>query len=88
MSKGSGFRQGMGIAFRLGTEMMVSIFLGSVMGYAVDHFFETKPWGLVVGVLMGGIAGMLNVYRAAQEIQFDNENDNEDDNDQDSMKNG
>ncbi len=56
----------MGIAFRMGTEMTVATLLGAGMGYGVDHFFGTKPWGIVVGVVFGGAAGMLNVYRSAQ----------------------
>ncbi|KMP11122.1 ATP synthase subunit I [Candidatus Nitromaritima sp. SCGC AAA799-C22] len=75
MNKGSGFRQGLSIAFRLGTEMTVATLLGAVMGYALDAFFETKPWFMVAGVFLGGAAGSLNVYRAAQEIKF-NDDDN------------
>ena len=56
----------MGIAFRMGTEMTVATLLGAGMGYGADHFFGTKPWGIVAGVVFGGAAGMLNVYRAAQ----------------------
>jgi len=55
----------MGIAFRMGTEMTVATLLGAGMGYGVDHFFGTKPWGIAAGVVFGGAAGMLNVYRAA-----------------------
>ena len=56
----------MGIAFRMGTEMTVATLLGAGIGYGADHFFGTKPWGIVAGVVFGGAAGMLNVYRAAQ----------------------
>ncbi len=66
MSESNDFRQGLGIAFRLGTEMTVATLLGAGMGYGADHFFGTKPWGIVAGVIFGGAAGMLNVYRAAQ----------------------
>ncbi len=66
MSESNDFRQGLGIAFRLGTEMTVATLMGAGMGYGVDHFFGTKPWGIVAGVVFGGAAGMLNVYRAAQ----------------------
>ncbi|HAK36825.1 MAG TPA: ATP synthase subunit I, partial [Nitrospina sp.] len=43
----SGFRQGMSMAFRLGIEMAVATFLGAAMGYALDSFFDTKPWLMV-----------------------------------------
>ncbi|GJL79905.1 MAG: hypothetical protein NPINA01_28940 [Nitrospinaceae bacterium] len=68
MNKSNDFRQGLGIAFRLGTEMTVATGLGAIMGYGVDYYFETKPWGIAVGVILGGAAGMLNVYRAAQHM--------------------
>ncbi len=66
MSESNDLRQGLNIAFRLGTEMTVATLLGAGMGHGIDHYFGTKPWGIVVGVVLGGAAGMLNVYRAAQ----------------------
>ena len=75
MNKGSGFRQGLSIAFRLGTELTVAIMIGTVIGYALDRYFETKPWCLVIGLIMGGAAGCLNVYRAAKEITINNGDD-------------
>ncbi|MEE2987078.1 MAG: AtpZ/AtpI family protein [Nitrospinota bacterium] len=82
MSKGNGFRQGLGIAFRLGIEITIATMIGALMGYALDRFLDTRPWFLVVGVLLGGAAGCINVYRAAQEITIEvNDNgDNEENN--------
>ena len=75
MNKGSGFRQGLSIAFRLGTELTIAIMIGAVMGYALDRYLNTTPWLLAIGVIMGGAAGCLNVYRAAKEITINNEDD-------------
>ena len=80
MSESNNFRQGMGIAFRMGTEMTVATLLGGGMGYGVDYFFGTKPWGIVAGVVFGGAAGMLNVYRAAQAMTEENEKADKDKN--------
>ena len=82
MSKGNGFRQGLGIAFQLGIEITIATMIGALMGYALDRFLDTRPWFLVVGVLLGGAAGCINVYRAAQEITIEvNDNgDNEENN--------
>jgi len=66
MSESNDLRQGLGIAVKLGTEMTVATLLGAGIGYWADQFFGTKPWGIVMGVVFGGAAGMLNVYRAAQ----------------------
>ena len=71
MSESNDLRQGLGVAFRLGTEMTVATLLGAGIGYGADHFFGTKPWGIVAGVIFGGAAGMLNVYRAAQAMTED-----------------
>ena len=77
MSQGDGFRKGVGIAFRLGTELIVAPFLGSAMGYALDYQLGSDPWFLIFGVFMGGAAGCLNAYRAFQEVVKDNGKDNE-----------
>lgn len=71
MSESNDLRQGLGVAFRLGTEMTVATLLGAGIGYGADQFFGTKPWGIVAGVILGGAAGMLNVYRAAQAMTED-----------------
>ncbi|MBI4958679.1 MAG: AtpZ/AtpI family protein [Desulfovibrio sp.] len=77
MDRGDGYRKGVGIAFRLGTELIVATFLGSVMGYALDYKFDSSPWFLIVGVFMGGAAGCLNAYRVFQEVVKENNKDNE-----------
>tara|TARA_B110000438_G_scaffold11562_1_gene11444 strand:+ start:206 stop:451 length:246 start_codon:yes stop_codon:yes gene_type:complete len=80
MSKNNGFRQGMQIAFRLGTELTVATFIGAMLGYGVDRFFGVRPWGLAVGVILGGAAGSLNVYRAAMLLTIQDENTEDDNN--------
>jgi len=76
MTKKSGFRQGMQIAFRLGTELTVATIIGGLMGYAVDNLFETKPWGLIVGVIFGVVAGCLGVYRVAMKMNIEDKDTN------------
>ncbi len=74
MSKNNGFRQGMQIAFRMGTELTVATLIGALLGHGLDRFFGIRPWGLAVGVILGGAAGSLNVYRAAMLLTTENEN--------------
>ena len=75
MNKGSEFRQGLSIAFRLGTELTVAVMIGAVMGYALDRYFDSKPWFLAAGVILGGAAGRLNVYRVSKEITTQTDKD-------------
>jgi len=77
MSEKSDFRQGVGFAFRLGTELVVSVFVGTSMGYALDWFFDTKPWFMVAGLLFGGAAGGLMVYKVATHLQKEESQDGE-----------
>ena len=78
MSENNGLRQGMQIAFRLGTELTVATIIGGLLGYALDSFFGTKPWGLVVGVVLGSAAGCLAVYRVAMTLTIEDEDKNND----------
>ena len=76
MNKGSEFRRGLSIAFRLGTELTVAVMIGAIMGYALDYYLSTKPWFLAIGVIMGGAAGSLNVYRIANNIAKEEDQSN------------
>jgi ATP synthase protein I len=78
MSENSGFRQGMQVAFRLGTELTVATIIGGLLGYALDSFFGTKPWGMVIGILLGSAAGCLAVYRVAMTLTIEEDDMNND----------
>lgn len=70
----------MQVAFRLGTELTVATFIGAILGYGVDQFFGVRPWGLAIGVILGGAAGSLNVYLAAMSLTEKDQNTENDDN--------
>lgn len=50
-------------ATSLGIEVAVSVFIGAGVGYLIDTRFSSKPWGLVVGLVIGAIAGFWTVYK-------------------------
>ena len=58
----------LGLALRNGVEMVAALAVGVGLGLGFDYLFGTRPWGLVAGVFVGGTAGILNVFRAAQEL--------------------
>jgi ATP synthase protein I len=59
---------GLGRAFRLGTEFIAAILVGAVVGYLLDQWLHTSPWIMLVMLLVGFAAGVLNVARAAAEM--------------------
>ena len=58
-------RAGIGHAFRLSSEFIAGVVVGAGIGYLVDTFFGTSPWGLIFFLLLGFAAAVLNVLRAA-----------------------
>lgn len=52
-------------ALRLSSEFVAGIVVGGMIGWAIDHFAGTTPWGLMVFLLLGFGAGTLNAIRAA-----------------------
>ncbi len=62
-----------GIAFRFATELVASLAVGGGLGWGIDwlcgHFgFHTRPVFLIVFFMLGIVAGIRNVMRAANEI--------------------
>ena len=59
----------MGSAFKLGTELVAAVIVGTIIGFILDNWFGTKPWFIVIFFFLGAAAGMLNVIRAASKMQ-------------------
>jgi ATP synthase protein I len=52
-----------GIGLRVGVEMVAALIVAVAIGYGLDRLFGTKPILTAVFVLLGGAAGVLNVWR-------------------------
>jgi ATP synthase protein I len=53
-----------GLAFRLSAEFVAGVLAGGILGWLVDRWVGTAPWGLIVCLILGFAAGMLNLLRA------------------------
>ncbi len=51
--------------FRLSTELVAAVVVGAALGWLVDRWLGISPWGMIVFLLLGFAAGVLNVMRAA-----------------------
>jgi ATP synthase protein I len=61
-------QQGLGLGLRIGIELVVAIGVATGLGWAIDRWLGTRPWGIIVLFFLGVAAGMLNVYRAVSGI--------------------
>ena len=52
-------------AASIGIELVTAVFIGAALGYLVDKWLKTAPWGMVVGVVLGSIAGIWNAVKLA-----------------------
>ncbi|TVR10922.1 MAG: ATP F0F1 synthase subunit I [Salinarimonadaceae bacterium] len=62
---------GLGQAFRLSAEFISGVIAGGLLGWLIDRLLGTSPWGLLVCMLLGFGAGMLNMLRASGELKRD-----------------
>jgi len=59
----------MGNAFKLGTELVAAVAIGTIIGFILDNWFGTKPWLIIIFFFLGSSAGIINVFRAAKKMQ-------------------
>jgi ATP synthase protein I len=62
---GSARASAMALGFRLSSELIAGVIVGGLMGWGFDHLLSTSPFGLIVFVLLGFVAGVVNVVRSA-----------------------
>lgn len=56
--------QASGQAFRLSSELLAGILVGTLLGWGIDRLLGTTPFALVAGIFLGFAAGVFNVARA------------------------
>jgi ATP synthase protein I len=55
----------MAIGLRLSSELVAGVVAGAALGWGFDRLLSTSPWGLIVFLLLGFTAGVINVMRSA-----------------------
>ena len=58
-----------GAAFKLSTELVSAVAVGTIIGFILDKTFGTKPWLIIIFFFIGVIAGIINVIKSAKNMQ-------------------
>ena len=58
-----------GTAFKLSTELVSAVAIGTIIGLVLDNTFGTKPWLIIIFFFVGVVAGIINVFRSAKNMQ-------------------
>ncbi len=60
------------VAVRLASEFVAAVLVGAALGWGLDRVAGTSPWGLIGLLLLGFVAGVMNVMRAAGSVSRPN----------------
>jgi ATP synthase protein I len=62
-------RSPIGTAFKLSTELVSAVVVGTIIGFILDTTFGTKPWLILIFFFVGVVAGITNVIKSAKNMQ-------------------
>ena len=68
-SKNKESSSGIGVAFKMSTELVSAVVVGTIIGFILDNTFGTKPWLIIIFFFIGVVAGIINVIRSAKKMQ-------------------
>ena len=58
-----------GTAFKMSTELVSAVAVGTIIGFILDKTFGTKPWLILIFFFVGVVAGIVNVFKSAKNMQ-------------------
>ena len=58
-----------GAAFKISTELVAAVAVGTIIGFILDKTFGTTPWLIIIFFFLGVAAGIVNVFRSAKNMQ-------------------
>ena len=58
-----------GAAFKISTELVAAVAVGTIIGFILDKTFGTKPWLIIIFFFIGVVTGIINVIKSAKNMQ-------------------
>ena len=58
-----------GTAFKMSTELVSAVVVGTIIGFILDKTFGTKPWLILIFFFVGVITDIVNVFKSAKNMQ-------------------
>ena len=68
-SEKNGQNSSLGVAFKMSTELVSAVAVGTIIGFILDNWFGTKPWLILIFFFVGVAAGIMNVVKTAKKMQ-------------------
>lgn len=67
---GKGLQDNRGMAFgmKIASEFVSAVIVGAALGWVFDYWVGTAPFGLIVLLMLGFAAGVINVMRATGQM--------------------
>ena len=66
-----GTGKGMGVGFRMASDFAAAVIVGVILGLGIDALFKVSPWGVLVCLMLGFVAGVRNVVATAMKANRD-----------------
>ena len=67
--RGGSNLKGLSFAYRISSELLAALIVSVILGLLIDKFFDTSPFGLILLIILGFFAGLLNIYRLIRRIE-------------------
>lgn len=61
--------EGLALGLRIAVELVAAVAVGFGLGFGLDRWLGTGPWLLLVFLILGFAAGVMNVQRAAAQYE-------------------
>ena len=69
LDKNKQSKSSIGQAFKMSTELVSAVVVGTIIGFILDKTFGTKPWLILIFFFVGVAAGIINVVKSAKRMQ-------------------